>query len=28
VRQAAAAQGDTGSSLATFATLRAWKDRF
>lgn len=28
VRRAAAAQGDTDSDLATFATLRAWKDRF
>ncbi|APE32176.1 hydroxyacylglutathione hydrolase [Halomonas aestuarii] len=28
VRQAAAAHGDTDSSLATFTTLRAWKDDF
>lgn len=28
VRRAAAAHGDTDSDLATFATLRAWKDSF
>ncbi|MGM0985041.1 MAG: hydroxyacylglutathione hydrolase [Pseudomonadota bacterium] len=28
VRQAAAAHGDTDGSLATFTTLRAWKDAF
>lgn len=28
VRNAASAQGDTTTSLATFTTLRAWKDRF
>ncbi len=28
VRQAASAHGDTDSDLATFATLRAWKDNF
>ncbi|WP_163557209.1 hydroxyacylglutathione hydrolase [Halomonas sp. NO4] len=28
VRAAAAAQGDTDTDLATFTTLRAWKDRF
>lgn len=28
VREAAASQGDTSTSEATFATLRAWKDNF
>lgn len=28
VREAAASQGETGTSEATFATLRAWKDNF